>query len=61
MDKVFAELQLMWDGTDKKRLEDLVTLLLNSKDKLMYKIKDNKNCFTYYLVLEQTYILILNN
>ena len=35
MDRVFAELQLMWNGTDKERLEDLVNLLLNSKDKLI--------------------------
>ena len=35
MDKVFAELQLMWDGTDKERLKDLIALLVNSKDKLI--------------------------
>lgn len=35
MDKVFSELQMMWDGTDKERLENFVNLLLNSKNKLI--------------------------
>lgn len=35
MDKIFEELQSLWDGTDKECLHKFINLLINSKEKVI--------------------------